>query len=179
MKGGEEAGMAERLAKNGNEALRAHLVELLEGHSAHLDAQSVFAGVRPEHWGALLPGAPHTLWQLLEHTRFTLQDLLAFSTDPAYTAPKWPDSYWPEELAPLDAAAARRAVEVLQGETERMIALVEDPDTDLFAPIAWGEGQTILREALLAADHSSYHLGQAMFLRKQLEASAEAAGPQG
>ena len=164
--------MADRLAKDQNEALRAHLVELLEGHSAHLDAQSVFEGVRPEYWGARVPGAPHTLWQLLEHTRFTLQDLVAFSTDPAYTAPKWPDAYWPEDSAPLDASAAGRAVQVLLDETERMIALVEDPDTDLFAPIAWGEGQTILREALLAADHASYHLGQAMFLRRQLEAGA-------
>ncbi len=163
--------MAKLLATDQTEALRAHLVELLEGHSAHLDAQSVFGDVRPEHWAARVPGAPHTLWQLLEHTRFTLQDLLAFSTDPAYTAPKWPDAYWPEDAAPLDAAAAKRAVEVLEQETERMIALVEDSDTDLFEPIAWGEGQTILREALLAADHSSYHLGQAMFLRKQLEAA--------
>ncbi len=164
--------MAERLAKDQSESLRAYLVELLEGHSAHLDAQSVFGGVRPEHWGSAPPGTPHTLWQLLEHTRFTLQDLLAFSTDPAYTAPKWPDAYWPEESAPLDAASAKRAAQVLEDETERMIALVEDPATDLFAPIAWGEGQTILREALLAADHTSYHMGQAMFLRKQLEADA-------
>ena len=164
--------MVNLLAKDQNEALRAHIVELLEDHSAHLDAQSVFGEVRPEHWGARVPGAPHTLWQLLEHTRFTLQDLLAFSTDPGYTAPKWPDSYWTEDLAPLDSSAAGRALQMLLDETERMIALIEDPDTDLFAPIAWGEGQTILREALLAADHASYHLGQAMFLRRQLEAGA-------
>ena len=50
-----------------------------------------------------------------------------------------------------------------------MKALITNPSTDLFAPIAHGDGQTILREALLVADHNSYHLGQLILLRRILE----------
>ncbi len=151
-------------------ALRTHLAALVRGRGAHLDAEAVFGGVRDEHWGAKPDGAPHTLWQLLEHTRFTLDDLLVFSTDSHYAAPQWPEAYWPGGEAPSSPQAARDSLAALQSGIEAMVALLEDPATDLLARIAWGDGQTILREALLAADHTSYHLGQAMFLRKQLEA---------
>ncbi len=152
-----------------NEQLRKQLVELLEGKSAHLDMDAVFDGVRDEHWGAKLPGAPHSLWQLVEHMRIALDDLIVFSTDPGYRAPKWPDAYWPEETAPPTPQAARQTLDALREANRTMIALVENPETDLFARIPWGDGQTILREALLAADHTSYHLGQAVLVRKQLE----------
>ena len=150
-------------------ALRAQLVQLLRGGSAHIDNKTVFHGVRDQHWGAQVSGAPHTLWQLLEHTRFTLHDLYVFSTDSKYVAPAWPRDYWVAEEAPGSPQAAKQAVAALESSLESLIALVESPATDLFAPIAWGDGQTVLREVLLAADHTSYHLGQAMFLRKQLE----------
>ena len=153
-----------------DEQLRKQLAELVRGKGAHLDAEAVFGAVRDEHWGAKSPGAPHTLWQLLEHARISLRDLLVFSTDGNYSAPKWPDEYWPETKAPASADAARASLAALNNAIGAMAALVENPDTDLLARIPWGDGQTVLREALLAADHTSYHLGQAMFLRKQLEA---------
>ena len=149
--------------------LRKQLTELLRGGSAHLDIAAVFDGVRDEDWGASAEHAPHTLWQLLEHTRFTLHDLLVFSTDANYRAPKWPEQYWPGEASPATAKEAAAALRALEADTTAMIALVENPATDLLARIPWGDGQTILREVLLAADHTSYHLGQAMFLRKLLE----------
>ena len=152
--------------------LREQLVEAIQGGGAHLDAASVFGGVRAQHWGAKLHSAPHTLWQLLEHTRFTLQDLYVFSTRESYVAPEWPRAYWPGGAEPESAAAAQGAVAALDRAIEDMAALISNPETDLFAEIPWGDGQTILREALLAADHTSYHLGQAIFLRKQLEAAA-------
>ena len=153
-------------------ALRAHLTELLHGRSAHLDIAAVFGGVQDEDWSAKPDSAAHTLWQLLEHTRFTLQDLYLFSTDDSYVAPKWPEAYWPAEDAPHSFEAVQLSYAALEDAQNAMLALVANPKTDLFARLAWGSGQTILREVLLAADHTSYHLGQAMFLRKQLEADA-------
>ncbi len=152
--------------------LREQLTEALRGGGAHLDAAAVFGEVRDQHWGAKIAGTPHTLWQLLQHTQFTLHDLFVFSTDSAYKAPKWPDDYWPAVAEPESVQAAKQSVAALESSLEALAGLIEDEKTELFAPIAWGDGQTILREALLAATHTSYHLGQAMFLRKQLEATA-------
>ncbi len=149
-----------------NEMLRTHLVELLEGKSAHLNMDAVFEGIRDEEWAAKPTGAPHSLWQLVEHMRIALDDLVVFSNDPAYRAPQWPEDYWPNNAAPPSPEAARESLEGLRAANRRMIALVQAPETDLFARIPWGDGQTILREAMLAADHNSYHLGQAVLLRK-------------
>ncbi len=151
-------------------ALREQLVEALQGGGAHLDISAVFGAIEEKHWGAEIKGAPHTLWQLLQHIRFTLQDLYEFSTNERYTAPEWPRQYWPEGKAPDAPGAAKAGVAALEKAVADMAALLENPDVDLFAEIAWADdGQTVLREALLAIDHISYHLGQAMFLRKQLE----------
>jgi hypothetical protein len=51
-----------------------------------------------------------------------------------------------------------------------MQTLVANPKTDLLAPIPWGEGQTILREALLVADHNAYHIAQMVDVRRLLGA---------
>ncbi len=150
-------------------ALREQLVEAIQGGGAHLDAAAVFGKVRDGDWRATIDGAPHTLWQLLEHTRFTLQDLHIFSIKEDYVAPEWPRAYWPAEAEPESAGAAKQAVAALEKALDDMAELVSNPVTDLFAEIPWGDGQTILHEALLAGTHTSYHLGQAMFLRKQLE----------
>ena len=151
--------------------LHKQLIELLEGRSAHLDAQAVFGGVQSAHWGASVQGAPHTLWELLEHTRIAWEDLLRFSTDPKYKAMEWPKEYWPSDAAPADAGAPKKSLDALKKIQQDFINLVQNEKVDLFAKIPWGDGQTVLREVLLAADHTSYHVGQAMFLRKQLEAS--------
>ena len=154
---------------NQDQLLRAQLVDAVEGGQAHLDVAGVFDEVKSEEWGAKVVGSPHTLWQLMEHLRFTLHDLVVFSTDETYAAPDWPKDYWPASDAPTSAGAAKESLAALKTAVEAMTALIEDPETDLFAEIPWGDGQTVLREALLAATHTSYHLGQAMFLRKQFE----------
>jgi hypothetical protein len=156
--------------QNDDQALREQLVDAVKGGQAHLDVDAVFDEVKHEEWGAKVSHSPHTLWQLMEHLRFTLQDLVVFSTDKTYQAPEWPKDYWPQSGAPASAGAAKQSLSALKTAVEAMTALIEDPATDLFAEIPWGDGQTVLREALLAATHTSYHLGQAMLLRKQLEA---------
>jgi hypothetical protein len=152
------------------DVLRPHLLEFLRGGSAHVDAETVFADFPLELAGVRPAGSPHSPWELLEHLRLTLADLVRFCTDPAYKAPQWPEEYWPSESKPQSAEAWAAAAADFQDQLRKFEQLVEDPQTDLAARIPWGDGQTILREVLLAGDHTSYHLGQMVLMRKQLGA---------
>ena len=150
--------------------LRDQLVEFLRKGNAHVDLFSALKDFPENLYGKKPDGAPHSAWQLLEHIRFTLNDLLTFSTDPDYVAPKWPDAYWPEHAAPENAAAWKTSVKALTADLGAFEKLIQNPDSNLYARIPWGEGQTLLREALLAIDHTSYHVGQFVMVRKQLQA---------
>ena len=145
--------------------LRDNLIELVRGGSAHIDFKSVVKDFPPELYGK---GSPYSAWQLLEHLRIALRDILDFCVNPKYTAMEWPKDYWPESAAPPSAEAwaeSVRAIEADIAETER---LAGDPKSNLYATIPWGDGQTLLREILLIGDHNSYHVGQLMMLKKQL-----------
>ena len=107
---------------------------------------------------------------MLEHLRLAQWDILDFSVNAKYQAPKWPDDYWPKEKAPADEKAWGKSVRAFKKDLTAMVALVEDEKTDLFAKIPHGDGQTILREALLVADHNAYHIGQLVLMRKMLGA---------
>jgi hypothetical protein len=151
-------------------SLRDHLLELLHGGSAHLDLDKAIGGLAPDLRGKKAPGLPHTVWQLLEHLRLAQWDILEFSRNKDHVSPDWPAGYWPQTEAPPDNAAWDRSVETLRRELQEMQDLVADPKTDLYAKIPWGDGQTILREALLVADHNAYHLGQIVSVRQGLGA---------
>lgn len=150
--------------------LRNQLVELLRGGSAHADLDTCVGQLPPECYGAKPNGAPHSAWQLLEHLRIALHDLLVFSTDSHYIAPKWPDDYWPSTDTPKSGEGWQKSVNAIKADLAEFEELVRNPETNLYAKIPWGEGQTFLREVLLASDHNSYHLGQLVMLRKQLGA---------
>jgi hypothetical protein len=153
-----------------DQSLREHLVNLLRGRGAHLDFDKAIEGLPADRRGARAQDLPHTPWQLLEHLRIAQWDILDFSRNPDYVTPKWPDDYWPETATPPDDEAWDRSVEEFRRDLKAMQDLVADPKTDLFAKIPWGEGQTILREALLVADHNAYHVGQMVTLRQALGA---------
>ena len=150
-------------------ALREELVELLRGEHAHAGFEAAVRGVPPRLRGATPDGVEHSLWQLLEHLRLGQWDILEFSRDPAHVSPAWPDGYWPAGGAePPDEAAWDGAVATFRADLEAFVRLVSDPASDLLAPFPHGKGQTLLREAMLAADHNSYHLGQIVALRRLL-----------
>ena len=151
-----------------DEALREHLLYLLRGGGAHLDFDAAIADLPAERRGAKVAGVPHSPWRLLEHMRIAQWDILEFSRNPKHVSPPWPDGYWPKADAPPDAAAWDRSVAAFRADLKAMQDLVADPRTDLFARIPHGEGQTVLREALLVADHNAYHLGQLVMLRRAL-----------
>ena len=149
-------------------ALRDHVLYLLRGGGAHAPIESVL-----DDWPATLRGAkpegqPHTAWRLLEHLRIAQSDILEFSQNPEHVSPPWPAGYWPASDAPPDEDAWERSRAALRADREAMEALVQDPTVDLLAPIPHGEGQTLLREALLVADHNAYHQGQLAVLRRLL-----------
>src|SRR5437764_13790380 len=154
-------------------ALREHLLSLLRGGGAHLDFGAAVAGLPAGLRGARPPGVPHTPWRLLEHLRLAQWDILEFSRNPRHVSPSFPDGYWPQGDAPPDEAAWDRSVASFRADLKAMQELVADPATDLFARIPHGEGQTILREALLVADHNAYHLGQLVVVRRALGAWPE------
>jgi DinB family protein len=154
-------------------ALREHLVFLLKGGGAHVHFSDAIDGFPPAKRGAFMEGLPHTGWQLLEHVRIAQWDILEFSRDPKHVSPGFPEGYWPKTPVPPDEAAWDKSVASFQNDLQEMIKLVKNPKTDLYAKIPHGDGQTILREALLLADHNSYHLGQLVDLRRALGAWPE------
>ncbi|MBX6312206.1 MAG: DinB family protein [Isosphaeraceae bacterium] len=151
-------------------SLRKHLIELLDGGQAHLTFDQAIADLPADLRGAKPTGLPHTPWRLLEHMRIAQWDILRFSIDPNHVSPEFPRGYWPEGDAPPDEGAWDRSVAAFRADLQALKDLVTHPQTDLFAPIPHGQGQTILREALLAADHNSYHLGQLVTVRRLLGA---------
>jgi uncharacterized damage-inducible protein DinB len=150
--------------------LRQHLLYLLRGGGAHVDFETGIADLPARRRGSKAEPFPHTPWQLLEHMRIAQWDILEFSRSADHVSPTFPEGYWPEGDAPPDKAAWEKSVQAFRKDLESMQNLVADPDTDLFVPIPHGQGQTILREALLVADHNAYHLGQLVMLRRLLGA---------
>lgn len=153
-----------------SEALRQHVLDLLRGRNAHADFDTTVADFPSRLRGVKPPGAPYTAWQLLEHMRIAQWDILEFSRDAKHKSPQWPQGYWPKTEAPPNAAAWNNSLRSFRADWKAMAKLVADKKTDLFAKIPHGTGQTILREALLVADHNAYHLGQMVLLRRLLGA---------
>jgi DinB superfamily len=144
------------------------LVELLNGGSAHLAFNDVVKDMPDKLRGVKPEGLPHSAWMLIEHLRMAQWDILEFSRNAKYRAPKWPEEYWPSTEAPPSAAAWGKSVQQFRKDLTAMQDLVTNPKTYLYTLIPWGDGQTILREALLLADHNSYHLGQLLDVRRLL-----------
>lgn len=150
-------------------SLRTHVVNLLTKAEAHVDAASELKDFPPKLRGRKPEGAPHTPWQLLEHLRIAQWDILQFSLDAKHESPKFPEGYWPQAEAPPSDKAWDKSVRQFLDDLDAMCDLVKDSKRDLFAAIPHGSGQTLLREALLVADHNAYHLGQIVLLRRTLE----------
>jgi hypothetical protein len=150
--------------------LREHLISLLTQPNAHVTFEKAVKGLAPELRGKRPRGADHTAWELLEHLRIAQWDILDFCVNPNYQHLSWPDAYWPATPAPPDEKAWDKSVRTFRRDLKAMCKLLADPETDLFAVIPHGKGQTILREALLVADHNAYHVGQLVLVRRLLGA---------
>ena len=150
--------------------LRQQLAKLIDWNEAHADLSAAVHDFPSKLRGQAPDGLPHSAWQLLEHIRIALWDILEFSRDAKHKSPKWPEGYWPEPVAPPSDKAWDESVKAILNTQEELRKLVKDPSRDLFKPFPHGDGQTLLREVLLAADHNAYHLGQLVLVRKALGA---------
>jgi hypothetical protein len=151
-----------------DEALRHQLIKMLKASEAHAgfdkavkDLPAAKMGVRPEKM-------PHSAWELLEHIRLAQQDILEFSESKEYKERKWPDEYWPSSPEPPSPHAWEKSVKAVHAGRDAFIKLLEDPKRDLYEPLPWGDGQTLLREALLIIDHNAYHVGEIVTVRQLL-----------
>jgi uncharacterized damage-inducible protein DinB len=151
-----------------DEEVRKHTRYLLRGGGAHVHFDEVIAGFPAHLRNKKVYDLPYTAWQLLEHMRIAQWDILEFSRNPEHVSPNFPEGYWPSNEGDPDEKAWNNSVQVFRAELGAMQELAQDPDVDILAPIAHGSGQTILREALLLADHNAYHLGQMIVLRRLL-----------
>jgi hypothetical protein len=154
-------------------SLRDHLVELLEGGHAHLKFEDTIKGFPADRVGIRPEGAPHSAWELLEHLRLAQEDILRFSVSADWVSPKWPEGYWPASPAPAKEADWGKSVKAFQKDLAEFLGVIRDPKRDLHEKFPWGSGQTLLREALLIADHNAYHVGQLLLVRRLVGAWKE------
>jgi hypothetical protein len=151
-----------------DQPLRDHVLALLSGGEAHITFEDAVNDVPPDLRGKTPPQAEHSLWQLLEHMRIAQVDILEFAINPKHVSPEFPAGYWPASAAPANEHAWDTSIKEFRAGHKALMDLVTNPATDLFAKIPHGDGQTILRQALLTADHNAYHLGQFMTVRRLL-----------
>ena len=151
-----------------DQSLREHVLYLLKGGGAHVTFDDAMGDWTLRLAGVKVANFPHTAWMLLEHMRLAQWDILDFSRNLKHVSPAWPEGYWPKSGAPPDEKAWTASMASFKKDLRTMERLVADPKVDFYASIPWGDGQTILREALLLADHNAYHLGQLVMLRKSI-----------
>ena len=150
------------------ESIVDHLVSLLTQANAHTTFEEACADVPLLVFNRHVPDVPYTIWQLAEHVRIAQWDIVEFSSQEAHQSPKWPDEYWPARDANATEQQWQHTLQQIREDRDRFIALLRDPKLDLLAPIPHGDGQTLLREALLIADHTAYHTGEIVLVRRLL-----------
>ena len=151
-----------------DKSLREHLLYLLREGGAHAGFDAAVGDWPIQLAGVKVANFPHTAWMLLEHLRLAQLDIIEFSRNPKHASPAWPEGYWPASEAPPNEKAWKESVAAFKKDLRVMEQLVTDKKSDLYAKIPWGDGQTILREAMLVADHNAYHVGQLVMLRKSI-----------
>jgi len=149
-------------------ALRQQIARTLDWDDAHASLDSAVKGLPAALRGKVPPGLPYSAWQLLEHIRITQADILEFCIAPTYTEKEWPKEYWPASVEPPSDAAWDKSIAAVKRDRSTLANLATDEKIDLTARVPNGTGQTYLREILLTADHTSYHVGELIVLRRLL-----------
>ncbi len=153
-----------------HDPLRKQLITLIQGGQAHATFDDAVKDFPAELRSKVPANLPYSAWQLLEHLRITQRDILDFSAPPTggYQPLEWPEAYWPKLPEPPSAQSWNHSIAAIRKDREHFEALILKPEADLFKPFRWGNGQNLLREALLIADHNAYHLGELIVLRRLL-----------
>ncbi len=146
--------------------LRKQLLALLRGGNAHMSLDEAVADFPMEAINRLPPNVSYSPWHLLEHLRRAPKDILDFICDPKYVSPPWPSGYWPGVGEQADEAQWRKTLDQYEADLRQLVALVENPQTDLTADLPHAPGYTVLREILTVTDHTAYHTGEFGILRQ-------------
>lgn len=149
-----------------NKVLIDEIIKLLNGGTAHATLDDALDGLPANQRGEKPYDLPYSIWQLLEHIRIALWDMLEFSKDGNHESPRWPDEYWVKETAPESEEAWGKSIHQIKADIQEFTELVKTGD--LYTPIPHGDGQTLLREALQAADHTAYHVAEIIVIRRLL-----------
>ncbi len=150
--------------------MRDQLVALLRGGGAHMGFTEAVADFPEAMINARPPNVAYTFWHLIEHLRLTQADILEYVTSPAYRERAWPRDYWPAADARATVREWDESVAAFQRDLDAIVAIVSDPRTDLFGTVPSSREHTVLREALLVADHNAYHIGELGVLRQVADA---------
>jgi uncharacterized damage-inducible protein DinB len=151
-------------------ALRDGIAKALAWGEARTTFDDAVADLPAELRGRVPAGLPYSAWQLVEHIRIAQHDILDFARNPNYEEMTWPDDYWPKSPAPPNADAWDESVRRFREDRSALEALARDGSIDLEATIPHGSGQTYLREILLVLDHTAYHVGELVVVRRLLGA---------
>ncbi|HET9980997.1 MAG TPA: DinB family protein [Ktedonobacterales bacterium] len=149
-----------------NDPLREELVYQLERGNAHMSFEEAVADYPMERINTPFPNGRYTAWHLLEHLRLTQWDILDFIRNPHYQERAWPQDYWPPRDQQATPDEWQRTIHDFLADRQALRAIVMDPQTDLWAPIPQGTGQTIAREIMVVADHNAYHIGEFAIMRQ-------------
>jgi len=150
--------------------LVTQLLALLNDGQAHVSFEAAVANFPAEDRGKVPENLPYSAWQILEHLRIAQKDILDFSAPPTggYHGMQWPEAYWPKTAEPPTQQAWEQTIAAIRADQKKFEALLTKPNVDLYKPFLWGNGQNLLREALLIADHNAYHLGELIVIRRLL-----------
>ncbi len=151
-----------------NKIIVDNLADLLEAGNAHATLDEALKDIPFSLLCETPQGVPYSIWQLAEHIRIAQWDILEFSKDPGHVSPKWPDAYWPKETKPASEGVWKKCVEAIKADREEFIFLIKNAGDDLYKPFKHGDGQSLLKEALVLADHNSYHTGEIIVIRRLL-----------
>lgn len=149
--------------------VRKLLLEQLTGRNAHVDFETAVDNLSITDVGVKPDNFPHNIWELVEHIRISQHDIVAFSQDPNYESPDWPEGYWPEKSKPEDDKEWEKSLKAIHESHQEMVEIIKDENNDLLSPLDHGSGQTLFREAMLIVDHNSYHIGQIVLVRRAMD----------
>ena len=149
---------------------RKQLHLLLTGRNAHVSIEDALHGLPSRFRGVRLQNAPYSIWQLADHIRIVQWDFLKFCTNPEHVSPKWPEGYWSKNASPADEEEWQNCIDQILNDRQKFIDLITDQDQDMFEPFETEQEETIFRQALLVSDHTAYHIGQIVLMRRLLNA---------
>jgi len=157
------------LMKNKNrDAIVNALMGLLTNGHAHIPFERAIQNIPPGYRGVLAEGLPYSIWQLIVHIRIMQWDILEFAKQAKHKSPAWPDGFWPEGPGSPGEMDWTYSLSQIRRDKQEMIALLQDPKNNIFEPFPYDKSHSLVTEALLIADHTSYHTGQIIAIRRNL-----------